>query len=394
MAIRFSQALTNMGESDIGMLLKLTEQPEMISFAGGLPAPETFPLKELREARSKVLMEDGIGALQYGPSKGYMRLRELIAERMNRHSQTSVTAEDILVTAGSQQALDILGRVFLDKDDVVLIESPSYLGAINAFALQQPRFVEVPTDEKGIVPDELEKILMEEKNIKMIYVIPDFHNPTGITWSYARRKEFMEVINKYEIPVLEDNPYGELRYEGESLPSLKSLDTKGLVVFLGTFSKTLCPGMRLGWMAAAEPIMGKADVVKQGTDLGTSSSTQREVAEYIQSNDFDLHVRENAKLYRHRRDLMLAAMKKFFPENVAFTHPEGGLFTWVCLPETLNARNILYECIKEKVAFVPGDGFYPVTRKQNYFRLNYSNMDEEKIIEGIRRIGKVLNKEC
>lgn len=392
MAVRFSSALENIKGSDIGPLLKLTAQPEVISFAGGLPAPQTFPVQELLKVQEEVLRTDGTNALQYGPSRGYQTLRELIAERMNQLVGTHETAEDILITAGSQQALDILGRVFLDPGDVVLVESPSYLGAVNAFELQQPRFIEVETDEQGMVPEELERILASEPRVKMVYTIPEFQNPTGITWTAKRRQAFMEIITRYEVPVIEDNPYGELRYEGESLPSLKSMDTKGLVVYLGTFSKTFCPGMRIGWVAAADPIMGKIDLVKQGTDLATSSISQREIAAYMQSYDFDAHVRENVDLYRDRRDVMLNAMREYFPAGIHWTEPQGGLFIWVTLPEHIDARELFQLCIERKVAFVPGDAFFPSSKKKNHCRLNYSNMDPERIVEGIRRMSEALKE--
>lgn len=392
MAVRFSSALENIKGSDLGPLLKLTAQPEVISFAGGLPAPQTFPVQELLKIQEEVLREDGTGALQYGPSRGYQTLRELIAARMNKLLGTKETAEDILVTAGSQQALDILGRVFLDPGDVVVVESPSYLGAVNAFELQQPRFIEVETDEQGMAPEELERVLASEPRVKMVYVIPEFQNPTGITWTAERRQAFMDIITRYEVPVIEDNPYGELRYEGETLPSLKSMDTKDLVVYLGTFSKTFCPGMRIGWVAAADPIMAKVDLVKQGTDLATSSISQREIAAYMQGYDFDAHVRENVELYRDRRDVMLNAMREYFPAGIQWTEPQGGLFIWVTLPEHIDARELFKLCIERKVAFVPGEAFFPSSKKKNHCRLNYSSMDPERIVEGIRRMSEALKE--
>ncbi len=392
MAIRFSETLEKTKGSDLGPLLKLTEQPDIISFAGGLPAPQTFPLKEMTEVAVKVRKEDGVGAMQYGPSLGFAGLRKAIADRMNRLYGTAIRLEDIIITCGSQQGLDICGRVFLDKGDVVLIESPSYLGAINAFALQQPRFVEVPTDEKGMIPEELDKILAKEPKVKMIYVIPNYQNPTGITWTLERRRQFMDVINKYEIPVIEDNPYGDLRYEGDEVAPMKSMDPKNLVIYTGTFSKTLAPGMRLAWMIANPKIMEKMDLVKQSTDLSTSCVSQREVAMYMKEFDFEGHIQENCRLYAHRRDVMCGAMKEFFPKGVKFTYPHGGLFTWVELPESMDARTLMAECIENKVAFVPGDSFFPSSGKRNYFRLNFSNNDDEKTRDGIRRIADVIKK--
>ncbi len=392
MAIHFSDVATGLHSSEIRELLKLTEQPEMISFAGGLPAPELFPLEEMKTVDERILKEEGRQALQYGPTDGYGMLRRQISDRMNSVYNCKTTAEDILMISGSQQGLDMVGRVFLNKDDIVLMESPSYLGAINAFRLSGPKFIAVPTDEQGMIPEELDKILAAEKRVRMIYVIPDFQNPTGITWTLERRQKFMEIINRYEIPVIEDNPYGELRFEGEILPSLKSLDTKGLVVFLGTFSKIFAPGLRLGWICAAPAILEKCNMLKQAGDLQTSSFAQRQAAFYIDMFDLDAHIQKIKDVYKKRRDVMLRAIKENFPEEVKYTYPEGGLFMWVTLPEYMKAKDLMLECIEKKVAYVPGDSFYPNGGHYNMFRLNYSNMDEERIELGIKRIAEVIKK--
>ena len=393
MAIRFSEVLGKMKGSDLGPLLALTAQPDIISFAGGLPAPITFPLKELEEVAVKVRQEDGAGAMQYGPSLGFMGLREAIAARMNRMyvpmGMTEISAKNIMIVTGSQQGLDITGRVFLDKDDVVLIESPSYLGAIGAFALE-PKFVEVPTDGEGMIPEELEKLIQTTERVKFIYVIPNYQNPTGICWSLERRRKLMELATKYEIPVFEDNPYGDLRFEGEEIAPLISMDPKHLVMYSGTFSKTLAPGMRLAWMVCNDDILAKMDLVKGSTDLHTPSVTQREVALYMQNYDFERHVEENCRLYAHRRDVMCDAIKKHFPADVKCTYPHGGLFLWVELPDGCDARDLFAEAIKRKVAYVPGDSFFPASGKRNYFRLNFSYNDDEKTVEGIRRLAEAL----
>ena len=388
MAIRFSEVLGKMKGSDLGPLLALTAQPDIISFAGGLPAPITFPLKELEEVAVKVRQEDGAGAMQYGPSLGFIGLREAIAARMNRMyvpmGMTEISAKNIMIVTGSQQGLDITGRVFLDKDDVVLIESPSYLGAIGAFAL------EVPTDGEGMIPEELEKLIQTTERVKFIYVIPNYQNPTGICWSLERRRKLMELATKYEIPVFEDNPYGDLRFEGEEIEPLISMDPKHLVMYSGTFSKTLAPGMRLAWMVCNDDILAKMDLVKGSTDLHTPSVTQREVALYMQNYDFERHVEENCRLYAHRRDVMCDAIKKHFPADVKCTYPHGGLFLWVELPDGCDARDLFAEAIKRKVAYVPGDSFFPASGKRNYFRLNFSYNDDEKTVEGIRRLAEAL----
>ena len=324
MAIRFAKRMEALNGSEIRELLKLIEKPEVISFAGGLPAPELFPIEEMKEISRIVLEESGTQALQYSTTEGFQPLREQIARRMNSKNKTNVTKDDILITNGSQQGLDFAGRVFLNEGDVVLCESPSYLGAINAFKSYGSKFIEVPTDKDGMIMEELEKILEVTENVKMIYVIPDFQNPTGITWTLERRKKFIEIISKYEIPVLEDNPYGELRFKGESLPSLKSMDKKGLVIFLGTFSKILCPGYRLGWTCASQNILKKFIFVKQVADLQASSISQIEVSKFIDLYNLDNHVKKINEVYARRRDLMLETMKEEFPEGVEYTYPDGG----------------------------------------------------------------------
>ena len=392
MAVKYAKRMNLFKKSELGEILKLIEKPDIISFAGGLPASELFPVEEMKKVAVKVLDENGEEALQYSGSQGYLPLRKYIANRMNAKSKTDVDAENILVTSGSQQALDYAGNIFLDEGDVVLCESPSYLGALNAFKNYQPKVIEIPTDEEGMITEELEKILKENDRVKFIYVIPDFQNPTGITWSLERRVKFIEVINKYEIPVIEDNPYGELRYEGESLPALKSLDTKGLVIYLGTFSKIFCPGYRLGWTCASKEILRKFITCKENSDLQTSTIGQRELSQYIDDYDLDEHVEKIKATYKKRRDLMLSCMEKEFPEGVSFTYPKGGLFTWVKIPEKLNAQELMEKCVENKVAYVPGGFFFPEGNKENYFRLNYSSCKEDKIVEGIKRLGEVLTE--
>ena len=392
MAIRFAKRMEGLKGSEIRELLKLTEKPEVISFAGGLPAPELFPVEEMKDISRIVLEESGTQALQYSTTEGFQPLREQIARRMNSKNKTNVTKDDILIINGSQQGLDFSGKIFLDEGDVVLCESPSYLGAINAFKSYSPKFIEVPTDKNGLIMEALEKILEDTESVKMIYVVPDFQNPTGRTWPLERRKKFMEIISKYEIPVIEDNPYGELRFEGESLPSLKSMDKKGLVIFLGTFSKIFCPGYRLGWTCASQNILKKFIFVKQGADLQASSISQREVSRFIDLYSLDNHVKKIKEVYARRRDLMLETMQEEFPEGIEYTHPDGGLFTWVELPKHLDTRVILKDCLENNVAYVPGGSFFPNGGNENCFRLNYSNMPDDRIVEGIKRIGLVLRK--
>ena len=391
--MKFATRMERMQASEIRELLKLTAQPDIISFAGGLPAPELFPVEEIAKVSHDLVLKEGRQLLQYATTEGRPSLRAKIAKRMADKYHTNVDPDDILITTGSQQCLDFAGKLFLDPGDVVLCESPSYLGALNAFNAYQPKFVEVPTDNGGLIPEELDKILETTPNCKFIYVIPDFQNPTGRTWSMERRQKFMEVVNKHNLPVLEDNPYGELRYEGTILPSLKSLDTKGLVMFLGTFSKIFCPGLRLGWIAAEHSLLTEFVKIKQSADLHTSNFDQGVADAYMDQYDLDEHVKEIVALYKHRRNLILESMEKFFPEGTEWTHPEGGLFLWLTFPEGVSARKVFTKCIEMKVAGVIGDAFYPNQKTDRSMRINYSNMPDDRIVEGIQRMAKAI-KEC
>lgn len=393
MEYKFASRMDRMKASEIRELLKLTAKPEIISFAGGLPAPELFPVKEIAQVSHDLVLKEGQKLLQYATTEGRPTLREKIAKRMTEKYSTPVDMNDILITTGSQQCLDFAGKLFLDPGDVVLCESPSYLGALNAFNAYQPVFKEVPTDGEGIIPEELDKILATTPKCKFIYVIPDFQNPTGICWSLERRKKFIEVINKYDLPVFEDNPYGELRYRGESFPTLKSMDIKGLVSFLGTFSKIFCPGLRLGWIAGPHTIVEKFVMIKQSADLHTSNFDQGVADAYMDSYDLDAHVKEIVELYGHRRDLILKTMEEEFPEGVEFTRPDGGLFLWVTVPEGVSARKVFDKCIEQKVAAVIGDAFYPNDKTDRSLRVNYSCMPDDKIVEGVKRMARAI-KEC
>jgi len=388
----FAKRMEHLKVSAIREILKITVNPEIISFAGGLPAPELFPLEEMKQVAVAVLEEAGSEALQYSTTEGFMPLRKQIALRMKSKFDIPVTPDNIQIISGSQQGLDLSGKLFLDEEDVVLCESPTYLAAISAFKAYNPKFIEVPTDDDGMIIEELEKILKNTPKIKLIYVIPDFQNPTGRSWSLERRQKFMELINLYEIPVIEDNPYGELRFEGEALPALKSLDKKGLVIFFSTFSKIFCPGLRVGWIVAEKRFLEKYTLVKQGTDLHTSSINQREISKYIELYDLDANVEKIRKVYKKRRDVMIETMEKEFPKEIKYTHPKGGLFLWVELPVPIKAEKLLMQCLQQSVAFVPGDSFFPNGGVENALRLNYSNMSEERIIEGIKRLAKVIRE--
>ncbi len=387
-----ARRMNNVKASDIRELLKLTDKPGMISFAGGLPAPELFPVERLKEVTARVLETSGADALQYAATEGFTPLRRKIAERMNRRFGTDLSENNILVTSGSQQGLDFTGKIFINEGDVILCESPTYLGAINAFNAYGPRMLEAPTDDDGMLPDRLEHILDTERNIKLIYTVPDFQNPSGRTWSAGRRECFMKLLKGRNIPVLEDAPYSELRFDGKTVPSLKSLDTEGFVIYLGTFSKVFCPGMRIGWVAAEERILEKYVLVKQGADLHSSNITQRNISAYMEMFDLDSDIERIRQVYKSRRDAMHEAILSEFPEGTRFTHPEGGLFTWVELKGDIDTRELLAESLGSHVAFVPGDSFFPNGGGRNTMRLNFSNMSEEKISEGIKILAGLIKK--
>ena len=390
--VRFSTRMNLLKGSAIRELLALANKPEILSFAGGMPAPELFPVDKIKAATDAVLEEQGKVALQYSSTNGFEHFRQQIADRMEAKLNIKTTADNILVTSGSQQGLDYSARVFCDKGDVVIIESPSYLGALNAFKACEPNFVAIPTDGDGMIMEELEKVLATTENVKMIYVIPDFQNPTGRTWDLERRHQFMEIVNRYEIPVIEDNPYGELRFEGEYLPALKSLDTKGLVIYLGTFSKILAPGYRIGWGCAEEHILAKYNFMEQAASLQASTIGQMETSKWIDMFDLDAHVATIRACYDKRRKVMLETLERELPEGCTFTHPVGGLFAWVVLPEYMDAKELQMKCLEKKVAFVPGGSFFPNGNHENTLRLNYSCMPEEKIVQGITALCQTIRE--
>ena len=393
MTTRFARRMEVLKASEIREILKVTQRPEVISFAGGLPAPELFPVKTLAAATQRVFEEEGTRGLQYSTTEGHPPLRRKIAERMKATWDAHVTPEQVMITSGSQQGLDLTGKLLLDEGDVVLCESPSYLGALSAWNVMRPRWVEVATDDDGMDPASLEEKLRAHPNAKAVYVIPNFQNPSGRTWSLERRRRFMEVVERYDVWVVEDNPYGELRFEGAPIASLKSLDRKGRVIALGTFSKVFCPGLRVAWVAAEAPVLEKLVILKQGADLQTATLAQLQVNRYLEENDLDEDIARILPVYRERRDAMLEALGREMSAGVRWTRPQGGLFLWMTLPEGLNARTLLDECVRQNVAFVPGGAFFPNGGNENTLRLNYSNMPVERIREGVRRLAASVAKE-
>jgi 2-aminoadipate transaminase len=396
---RYANRTRRMGSSVIRELLKLTEQPDIISFGGGLPAPEVFPVKQFQAACNNVLERDAAQALQYSTTEGFRPLREMIAQRTARYA-VSVTPENILITSGSQQALDFIGRVFINQGDYIVVESPTYLGALQAWNAYGAQYISVPSDENGMITDELEKAL--RVGPKFIYVLPNFQNPSGSTLSLERRQRLVELADQYGVPIVEDDPYGQLRFEGEHLPSVVSLDSQfrgddgcytGNVIYLSTFSKLLAPGIRLAWVIAPEQVIHKLVQSKQAADLNTAAFNQMVAYEVGKGGFLDEHVKTIRATYKERRDVMLEMMDEMFPPEVRWTHPLGGMFLWGILPEGMDAADVLKIAIARKVAFVPGESFHPNGGGKNTMRINFSYSNPDTIREGVTRLGAVLKEE-
>jgi 2-aminoadipate transaminase len=386
---KFSTRAREMKSSTIREILKITERPDVISFAGGLPAPELFPIKALKEACNRVLDNHGPKSLQYSLTMGVLPLREILAERLSRRG-LPVAIENLFITGGSQQGLDLIAKVFLNDGDTLLCENPTYLGAIQAFNIMRPKYVTVEMDQEGMIVEQAEEKI-KKHNPRFIYVVADFQNPSGITMSLERRKQLLELAEKYHIPIVDDNPYGELRYVGKGIPSLQSMG-RDLVIELGTFSKIISPGLRIGWGVVSTEIMVMFERLKQGADLHTNTFAQYVVYEYIKAGNLDSHIEEIKTEYRKRREVMVEALKEHFPEGVKWFEPEGGLFLWVELPSGISASNLLPKAVEEKVAYVPGKPFYPHEDKDNTLRLNFSNASPDLIREGIKRLGNVFKE--
>ena len=397
---RYAQRTQRMGSSAIRELLKLTEKPDIISFGGGMPAPDVFPIDDFAAACDRVLREHGAQALQYGSTEGYLPLREMIARHTARYG-IKITVDNILITSGSQQALDLIGKVFINPGDRILVEEPTYLGALQAWNAYGAEYVTVPMDSDGMRTDALEEAL--RSGPKFIYVLPNFQNPTGVTLSVERRQVLIELADRYGVPVIEDDPYGQLRYEGSHLPSVVALDGqfresgntpyRGNVIYLSTFSKTLSPGIRLAWVIAPQEVIRKLVQAKQGADLHTATFNQIVAYEVSRGGFLDRHVWMIRRVYGERRNMMLQAMEDYFPEGTSWTRPQGGLFLWGILPEGMNSKKVLAKAIEQKVAFVPGESFYARGGGENTMRLNFSYASPENIRLGIERLGKVIGEQ-
>ncbi len=388
MAYHFASRMGKTPRSFIREILKTTEKPEVISFAGGLPNPSLFAVEELATAARDVMADAGRAALQYSTTEGYLPLREFIAERYRQRLGLSVDPDEILITNGSQQCLDLIGKVFLDPGDPVIIERPGYLGAIQAFSLYEPAFRSVPLLDDGPDIGALEAML-EEEPARLFYGVPNAQNPSGITYSEEKRRAVAAALAGTGTVFVEDDAYGELRFDGRRLPSVRQYLSDATVV-TGSFSKIVTPGLRVGWVVAPCEIMDQITVAKQASDLHSNTLAQRIIARYLETNDIDAHIERITRTYRTQRDLMIAAIEEEFPEGVEFTRPDGGMFLWVTLPEGCSTMRLLELALRENVAFVPGRAFYVDKGGDTTMRLNFSNASEEEIVEGIRRLGAAI----
>jgi len=396
---RYAHRTAGMTSSFIRELLKVTAQPDVISFGGGFPAAELFPLERVKEACDKVLTENGAKALQYSQTEGYAPLREVIACNVSRYG-IKVSADNVLITTGSQQALDIIGRIFINRGDRVLTESPTYLGALQAWNAYGAVYETVISDDDGLCTDDLAKVI--GSHIKFMYVLPNFQNPAGVTISLERRQKLVELADRYCVPIVEDDPYGQLRFEGEHLPPVVVMDDslrdkanltyRGNVIYTSTVSKILAPGLRIGWVIAPNEVIKKMVQAKQGADLQCSTFDQYLAYELLQGDWMKDHIQMLRRVYKERRDAMLQAFEDFMPEGTTWTRPQGGLFLWLRLPEGCNATELFPIAVEEKVAYVPGEPFYPNGGPLNTMRLNFSACNPETIRVGVERLARMVKR--
>ncbi|MDW7651014.1 MAG: PLP-dependent aminotransferase family protein [Bacillota bacterium] len=385
-----------MKTSEIREFFKLTEQPDVMSFAGGFPSAEFFPMEKVSEVMQDLIDQEGKCALQYGPTEGNLDLRQYLADKMTREG-VPASVDNILISNGSQQGMDLLSKVFINPGDVVIVEEPGYVGGLGAIYNYQGDRISIPLDEEGIRTDllasRLRKLQMEGKKPKFAYLVPNFQNPTGICMSLERRKEVLRLAREYNFVIIEDNPYGEIRYEGSPVQSIKSMDTEGRVIYLGSFSKTFIPGIRVGWMVADADLIQKVACAKQATDLCSNSLGQRMACRFAETGYIEKHVSSLISLYKEKRDLMLSCMEKHFPDGVTWTRPQGGFFIWVTFPKGMNAREVLLKAIERKVAFVDGAGFFVNGNGKNTARFAFSEACPAKIERGIEILGEIMQKE-
>jgi len=393
MSTRYADRMELVKPSAIRQLLQLGADPSIISFGGGYPDSSLFPAQALQDIYAELLSGPGEASLQYTHSTGMPKLREQIAARMAREG-IACSDDNVLILQGSQQGLDLAARLLLNPGDIVATEAPTFLGALLAFNTCQPEYLAVPMDEQGMMTEVLEAELQAGKRIKFIYTVPDFHNPTGITLSLARRRHLIALANQYDFIILEDSPYREVRYQGEKVATLKGMDTEGRVIYFGSFSKILAPGLRLGWSVASKGITEKLGLLKLAADTQCSTLNMAAVSLYLERHDIDEHIQTIKARYLRKKETMLAAIKAHFPQTISFTNPDGGLFTWLEFPQGVDtAQFMLHHAIPEaKVAYVPGGSFFPTLQRHNFARFSYSTHSDENIVKGIATLGKVLKQ--
>ncbi len=393
----FSEKARRMKASEIRELLKLVETSDIISLAGGLPAPETFPVEQIKEITKEVLEKHADKALQYGTTKGFTPLRLALARWMEKRYGIPTSKVEIMMVAGSQQALDLAGRVFINPGDLVVVEGPTYLAALQAFKYYDPEFISIPMDHDGMRVDLLEEKLRElkaqGKKVKFVYTVSTFQNPMGVTMSVDRRKRLVELADEYDFLIIEDSPYTELRYSGDPVPPVKHFDDTGRVIYLGTFSKILAPGFRLGWIAAQPQFIRKMEIAKQSIDLCANTLAQVIAWKYVENGYLDEHIPEIVEFYKPRRDAMLEALEEYMPEGVEWTRPDGGMFIWLTLPEGIDTKMMLEKAVSKGVAYVPGEAFFAHRDVKNTMRLNFTYVPEETIREGVKRLAEVIEEE-
>jgi 2-aminoadipate transaminase len=393
----YSDRAGKMRKSEIRELLKVTQDPEIISFAGGLPSPQSFPIQDLKGIVQTVLDHHGKVALQYGATQGINELREVIAERSIREGMKGgVTQENIMITSGSQQALDAVGKIFLNPGDIAIVGLPSYLGGINAFRSYEANLVGIPLDKEGMRVDLLEEkikeLIKQDMSVKFIYTVPTFQNPAGTVMPESRRKKLVEIAHEYNLVIIEDDPYGKLRYDIPAVKPIKAFDDEGRVIYMSTFSKILAPGFRLAWIIAAEDIMRKLALCKQALDLCTAPFSQYIAYEFMKSGSLDLHIMKICEMYKPKRDIMMDSMKKYFPEGYICNKPKGGMFSWVTLPEEIDTEVMFLDALKEKVAYVHGKAFCVDGGGGSSMRLNFSYSTNEQLETGMKRLGTVIER--
>lgn len=388
MKLRLAKRMHNTKKSFVREIFKYLGDPEMISFSGGFPNPTSFPVEEIKAATIKVLDQDGANALQYSSSEGYLPLRQYIATRYDHRFGLKVDPSEILIVNGSQQAFDLIAKVFLDVSDTIVIEHPAYLGALQSFSFYEPTYKEVKLTKSGLDLNELKDALKD--NPKLMYVVPNFQNPTGLSYSNENRVAIANLLKETDTILIEDDPYGELRFKGQDNKPIKSL-IDDQTILLGSFSKVVSPGMRMGWIVAKQDIMDRLVIAKQASDLHSNYFTQRVLYQYLSDNDLDAHIQTIKAMYLAQREQMLASIKHYFDPSITYTEPEGGMFLWVTLPQGVSSMRLFEKAVSEKIVYVPGDPFYPEGENLNTLRLNYTNSTIQEIEEGIRRLAKVFN---